>query len=99
MRMSVWSFWPQYARLNCKTPVMPGLLKSVAARRGVTEAQILSARRDHHIVRARWEFMASARAADLSYPQIGAFLHLHHTTVMHGVRNHHAAPQAVQEAA
>lgn len=68
---------------------LPEILREVAEARGLTPAYIRSPRLDHRATYARQEVMYLARRrTTLSFPQIGDFFAMHHTTVMHGVIAH-----------
>lgn len=62
---------------------------AVAARHGVTLAQLRGSRRFQELCDARWEFFYLARLyTNRSFPRIGRFLRKGHTSVMHGIRKH-----------
>lgn len=58
-------------------------LVAVAAARGVTVEEITGRSRTRCIARARQEVCRRLRDHGWSYPRIGRFLGLDHTTVMH----------------
>lgn len=66
------------------------IARSVAKAHGVSFSDMISQRREKHLVRARqhamWEMK---RHTSLSYPQIAHILgRRDHTTVLHGIRRH-----------
>lgn len=76
---------------------MNATMRSIAQRttedHGIPFHQLFSPSRNRRVVFARWDFMWRCRQAKkpgeyyrFSFPQIGAFLDLHHTSVLHGVR-------------
>jgi chromosomal replication initiation ATPase DnaA len=71
------------------TPTEPMRLTvaRVAAKHGVTVADIMGARRTAKISAARFEAFADCRPGR-SLPRIGRFFGRHHTAVMHGIRRH-----------
>ena len=77
------------------TTTMKTILAEVAADHGLRPSDITGDRRFIHHVRARQDFMWRARQVKFmdgkprySLPQIGQFLGVDHTTVIHGVRAH-----------
>ena len=77
------------------TTTMKTILAGVAADHGLRPSDITGDRRFIHHVRARQDFMWRARQVKwldgkprYSLPQIGQFLGVDHTTVIHGVRTH-----------
>lgn len=69
---------PEQARL-------PAIIEIVAAEFGVPPEAILSVRRQHELVMARWTVIRLARAAGLSLSAIGRGLALNHATVAHAL--------------
>ena len=74
---------------------MKTILAEAAADHGLRPSDITGDRRFIHHVRARQDFMWRARQVKwldgkprYSLPQIGQFLGVDHTTVIHGVRAH-----------
>lgn len=66
------------------------IARAVAKAHGVSFNDLVSHRREHHLVRARqhamWEL---AQHTKLSYPQIGRILgDRDHSTVIHGIKRH-----------
>ena len=66
---------------------MADITAEVAARHGLTAADIRGPARTKCIVAARHEAMAACRAEGIwSYPRIGMFFNRDHTTVLYAVR-------------
>ena len=65
------------------------VLARIARGYGVTVADVLSPSRLRSVARARSAFIGVLRhTLDLSYPEIGALMGQHHSTVMHAVARH-----------
>lgn len=62
------------------------LIRIVAARAGITEADILGPSRLRKFSNPRQFVMYLAHKRGMSLPQIGRIMGRHHTTVLHGVR-------------
>ena len=62
------------------------LIRIVANRAGITEADILGQSRLRKITEHRQFVMYLAHKRGMSLPQIGRIMGRHHTTVLHGVR-------------
>jgi hypothetical protein len=73
-------------------PLARELRDRICARYGVSQVEIVSARRSREVVRARHHLMWLLRKeTHWSLPHIGRFLGgRDHTTVMHGIRAHEA---------
>lgn len=70
-----------------RVPVLD-IIKAVAAKHGLTVAQIKGHGRQKALTAARHEAISRVYAArpDLSLPQIGRIFHRDHTTILHAVR-------------
>lgn len=66
------------------------IIMEVAEKHGLTYSEMVSARRQKHLVLARHEaYWRCKRECTASYPQIGrAFGDRDHGTIMHGVKQH-----------
>lgn len=62
------------------------LIRIVANRAGITEADILGHCRERKFSEPRQFVMYLAHKRGMSLPQIGRIMGRHHTTVLHGVR-------------
>jgi chromosomal replication initiation ATPase DnaA len=58
----------------------------VSAESGISMEMLLSRHRWRKLVRARWRVMQIMRDQNASLPMIALRMGLHHTTVMHGLR-------------
>jgi chromosomal replication initiation ATPase DnaA len=66
---------------------MRDIMRQVAARHGLTEADLLIHDRNAHYVAARREAWQIMRAAGYAYAQIGALSGRDHTTIMHSLQS------------
>lgn len=64
------------------------LLRQIAQAHGMKPAHILGTNRQARFVRARWAWWAECRKLGLSLPAIAAKGNWHHTSVMHGIKQH-----------
>lgn len=73
-----------------RRPLLRDIMREVAARHGLTVAQMLSKRRTRPLVHARHEVMWEARRRTaLSYPHIAELMGFKdHTSIIHGERAH-----------
>lgn len=62
------------------------LIRIVANRAGITEADILGPSRLRKITEPRQFVMYLAHKRGMSLPKIGRIMGRHHTTVLHGIR-------------
>lgn len=86
---TVLSAFPELTADPPPPATMRSLLNETARRHGMTVAELTSRKRTHVLAHARHEFMWLARnVLHKSYPVIGTFLGMDHTTVLHGVRRH-----------
>lgn len=67
---------------------MADIIRAVAARHGVSVDAMRGDDTSRRVATARHEAMAMARAGGRSLEQIGRAFHRHHTSVMHGIRQH-----------
>lgn len=78
---------------------MRQIAEDVASKHGLTLADLKSRTAAHRISRRRHEAMAIMRATGrYSYPQIGRFFGMDHTSAIHGVRAHNARQQEASDA-
>lgn len=85
MKLAQWSFWPRY----CVYPgvTLTSIAERVAAKHGVTVAELKGRGRTQHVITARFEFMTAARReTDKSTVVIGRFLGRDHTTILSGLK-------------
>lgn len=61
-------------------------VERVARRNGLTLNEIMSRNRAHRISRVRWQAFKVLRERKWSMPQIARQWGIHHTTVLHGLR-------------
>jgi chromosomal replication initiation ATPase DnaA len=66
---------------------MRDIMRQVAARHGLTEADLLIHDRNAHYVRARREAWQIMRSAGYTYAEIGAISGRDHTTILHSVQS------------
>ena len=66
------------------------IAEAVSEATGIPVQHIMSNRLDAATARARQIVMYEARLAGMSYPQIGAAMGKHHTSIIHGVRTEQA---------
>lgn len=77
-------------------PTVQRIVDEVAARHGITSAEIFGRRRPRHIAWPRQEVFALIRStivvngSPASYPLIGLWMGFNHATVIHGARRHGA---------
>lgn len=75
---------------------MAPLAEAIARDAHVCIEEVLSTDRSRSIARARKRLIAGLRVAyDLSYPDLGRLLALHHTTCLHAVRTCDVDPRAL----
>lgn len=79
------------APIECALPerqTMRNIVREVAATHGITVAEMLSPRRFTKLVLARQEaWWRCKKETTQSLPQIGAFFHRDHTTILSGIRH------------
>lgn len=85
------------------TSTMRSILEDVCAKHRLSVREVTGESRYIHLVRARQNFMWLCRqvknsdgSCRYSLPQIGNFLGMDHTTILHGVRAHEKRLQAAQ---
>lgn len=63
------------------------LIAQVAARRGVSAAEVLGQKRERRVVEARFDAIAAVYRArpDLTLPRIGAIFNRDHTSILHAL--------------
>lgn len=61
-------------------------LRQAASQNGCSVKEILSQRRESHIVRVRWACYLALINRGKSYPQAGLIMNRDHTTIIHGVK-------------
>ena len=64
------------------------ILQAVSIEHDISQADILSHSKTADIIPARWEFWTRLYNIGWSYPRIGKHVRRHHTSVMHGVKEH-----------
>lgn len=62
---------------------MENILQQVLTTRNVTPEEFFSRQRPWRLVDTRRDFAKQACDQGYSYPKIGRFMHLHHTSVLH----------------
>lgn len=64
------------------------IVRETCERHGITLEMVVGKRRTRPIVACRYEIMWHLNRLGMSMPAIGRRLKRHHTTVLHGIRQH-----------
>ena len=64
----------------------PVIIAEIAAKEGFSVADVLSDRRDRHLVHTRWRAYTALKDAGLGYSGIARMMNRDHSTVMYGIK-------------